>query len=182
MLRVKVYLDARASARIVLILTVPPLPDPAVRIRLREYKNMSQLIEIDIRDIVLANGSFGPQEIRQMVESVGRDTLQINTLRDAVNELESVDERPPASSVRLGVCQYLLGRYEDSIQTLLRADGGALTHFYLGRSYQESGKYKEAISSYEAASKAGYNPDECQLTIAGRLPPLAFRVRRHSCG
>ncbi len=128
---------------------------------------MSQLLEIDIRDIVLANGSFGPQEIRQMVESVGRDTLQINTLRDAVSELEGVDERSPASSVRLGVCQHLLGRYEDSIQTLLRADGGALTHFYLGRSYQETGNYKEAISSYEAASKAGYNPDECQLTIAG---------------
>ena len=60
-----------------------------------------------------------------------------------------------------------MGRYEDSIQTLLKADGGALTHFYLGRSYQENAKYTKAISSYEAASKAGYSPDECQLNIAG---------------
>ena len=128
---------------------------------------MSQVVEIDIRDIVLANGSFGPQEIRQMVEALGREAIQITTLRDAVSELESVDERTPASSVRLGVCQYLLGKYQAAIDTLSRADGGALTHFYLGRAYQQIGQFSQAVSSFEASAKAGYSADECQLAIAG---------------
>lgn len=128
---------------------------------------MSQVLEIDIRDVVLANGSFGPQEIRQMVDTISRENLQMNTLRDAVAELEKVEERTPASSVRLGVCQYLLGKYKDAIQTLSKADGGALAHFYLGKSYLETGQYEQAIGSFEASSKAGYSVDECQLAIGG---------------
>lgn len=128
---------------------------------------MSQIVEIDIRDIVLANGSFGPQEIRQMIDVIGRDTVQISTLRDAVAELERVEDRTPATSVRLGVCQYLLGRYSDAIATLSKADGGALTHFYLGKSYKEVNDFPQAISSFEASGRAGYSADECQLAIAG---------------
>ena len=110
---------------------------------------MSQVLEIDIRDVVLANGSFGPTEIRQMVEAIGRDTLQINTLRDAVAELEQVEERTPASSVRLGVCQYLLGKYRDATNTLSKADGGAVAHFYLSTI---------GYGSYVENLKKGMNP------------------------
>ena len=134
---------------------------------------MSQMLEIDIRDIVLANGSFGPQEIRQMIGVISNDNLQVTVLRDAVAELERVDDRTPASSVRLGVCQYLLGRYRDSIDTLSKADGGALTHFYLGKANIEINDFAAAITSFEAAAKAGYAPDECTLMIAG--------AQRQSC-
>lgn len=128
---------------------------------------MSQSLEIDIRDTVLANGSFGPQEIRQMVGVISHDNLQVTVLRDAVAELEKVDDRTPASSVRLGVCQYLLGKYRQAVETLSRADGGALTHFYLGRSHMELGDYQAAITSFQAAARAGYAQDECNLAIAG---------------
>lgn len=142
---------------------------------------MMQGLEIDIRDIVLANGSFGPQEIRQMVHVISNDNLQVTVLRDAVQELESVDNRTPASSARLGVCQYLLGKYGDAIETLSHADGGALTHFYLGKSHIELGQYAEAKLSFEAAAKAGYSPDECSLAIAecerqGGDPDAAIRT------
>ncbi len=127
---------------------------------------MSQILDIDIRDVVLANGSFGPQEIRQMISVISGDNLQVTVLRDAVAELERVDDRTPASSVRLGVCQYLLGRYQDAIDTLSRADGGALTHFYLGKSYVEIDDFAQAIASFEASARAGYSGDECSLAIA----------------
>ena len=130
---------------------------------------MSQAVEmeIDIRDIVLSNGSFGPQEIRQMIDAISRDSVQLTTLRDAVAELERTEERTPASSVRLGVCQFLLGRYRDAIHTLSNADGGALAHFHLGKAYSVTGQHAQAIESYKAAAKAGYNHDECQVWIAG---------------
>lgn len=127
----------------------------------------SPILEIDIRDIVLSNGSFGPNEIRQMVEVISNDNLQVTVLRDAVTDLEKVEDRTPASSVRLGVCQHLLGKYEEAIDTLTNADGGALTHFYLGKSYMQTRQFDNAMGSFEAAAKAGYGPDECRLAIAG---------------
>ena len=128
---------------------------------------MSESIEVDIRDIVLSNGSFGPQEIRRMLDVISNDTLQAIVMRDAVAELETVDDRTPASSVRLGVCQYLLGKYRDAIETLSKADGGALTHFFRGKSCLEISDWERAISSFESSAKAGYNLDECHLAVVG---------------
>ena len=51
---------------------------------------MPPSLEIDIRDTVLSNGSFGPHEIRQMVDVIANDNLQVTVLRDAVQELETV--------------------------------------------------------------------------------------------
>ena len=123
-------------------------------------------VEIDIRDTVLANGSFGPHEIRQMVQVIANDNLQVTVLRDAVQELEKVEGRTPATSVRLGVCQYLLGRYEDAVTTLSNADGGALTYFYLGHAYLQTNQCEKAMTSFQSAAKGGYSQDECNLAIA----------------
>jgi DNA-directed RNA polymerase subunit alpha len=130
---------------------------------------MSQVVAFDLRDVVLSNGSFGPREIRQMLDAMSQEPLQLSILRDAVVELERVEDRSPASSVRLGVCQYLLGRYTSAIQTLSNADGGALAHFYMAKSYLAGDKWDEAVRSFESAAKAGYNRDECQLGVAAAL-------------
>jgi len=121
---------------------------------------------IDVREIVLANSSFGPDEIRGITASIGADFSQHAVLRDAVAELEMREGQTPASAVRLGVCQYLLGRYERAVLTLTNADGGAVAHFYLGRSKFEIGDYGGAVLSYESARTAGYDPDYCSLAIA----------------
>ena len=74
---------------------------------------MSQAVgtDVDIRDIVLSNNSFGPAEIQRLAKAISRDFTQFSVLRDAVGELESREERTPAAAVRLGVCYYLLGRF-----------------------------------------------------------------------
>ncbi|MCU0872353.1 MAG: tetratricopeptide repeat protein [Pirellulaceae bacterium] len=125
-----------------------------------------QVPTIDIREVVLSNSSFGPQEIQNIVRVIRDDSSRHATLRDAVNELAARGEQTPASSVRLGVCCYLLGRYEQAEQTLARADGGALAHFYLGRAKVEQGKYRESITCYQSARTAGYDADACSLAIA----------------
>jgi DNA-directed RNA polymerase subunit alpha len=126
-------------------------------------------VEFDIRDAVLSIGSFGPQEIVRMVNLISTDSSQLAVLRDSVAELETVEERTPASSVRLGVCQYLMGRCQAAVDTLSNADGGALAHYYLGRSYAAMNRYDDAIRSFESAAKAGYNRDDCQVAVAGVL-------------
>ena len=127
---------------------------------------MSQLIDFDVRDVVLSDGTFGPSEIQQITHTVTQDATRLTVLRDAVAELEHREDHTPASAVRLGVCQYLLGRYEQSIRTLSNGDGGALAHFYQAQAYQSLGKHESAIESLESAKRAGYDPGICELGVA----------------
>jgi DNA-directed RNA polymerase subunit alpha len=127
---------------------------------------MTQVTAVDIRDIVLSNNTFGPREIGQLMLTISEEYQQFSGLRDSVAELEAREDRTPAAAVRLGVCQYLLGRYRQAIETLRSADGGALAHFYIGKSHFALGHYDEAIKSYQSAKTAGYNGDDCALAIA----------------
>lgn len=127
---------------------------------------MSTVAETEIKDFVLSNNTFGPQEIEQVVRAIANDFSQFGMLRDAVAELEMREGRSPAMAVRLGVCYYLLGRYSRAQETLSNADGSALALYYLGKTHFSLEKYNEAVASFEAAKKAGYNSDQCLLGIA----------------
>lgn len=127
---------------------------------------LEQGLESDLRDIVMSNSSFGPSEIGQILQAVSEDGGQFTLLRDLVGDLEQDTDRSPATSVRLGVCQYLLGQSEQAIATLSNADGGAVAHFYLGKSHFSLGAYEAAISSFENAKMGGYDEGLCQLSIA----------------
>src|SRR5262245_64402857 len=72
----------------------------------------------DVRDIVVSNNTFGPREITLLMQAIAEDYQQFSVLRDAVAELEAREDRTPAAAVRLGVCQFILGRYRQSIETL----------------------------------------------------------------
>jgi DNA-directed RNA polymerase subunit alpha len=127
---------------------------------------MTQALEFDLKEVVLSNASFGPQEIQQILQVIGEDIGKFNVLRDAVAELEVREDRSPAAAVRLGVCYYLLGRNVLTVETLQKADGGALAHFYLGKCQFATHRYPEARAHYEKAATAGYDADQCALSIA----------------
>lgn len=122
---------------------------------------------VDLRDIVLSNSTFGPREIVQLSQAIAEDFSQFSVLRDAVAELEVREEdRTPAAKVRLGVCYFLLGRYRSAIETLSSADGGAVAHYYLGKTRFAMGDYAEAAKAFAAAKVGGYNADDCALATA----------------
>jgi DNA-directed RNA polymerase subunit alpha len=127
---------------------------------------MAQGAVVDLRDIVLSNSTFGPTEIKQLCQGIAEDFTQFTTLRDAVQELEGVEERSPATSTRLGVCLYLIGRIAQAEQVLLKGDGGALAQYYLGKVCFQQEQYERAIGYFDAAKKAGYDPEQCQLATA----------------
>ena len=120
---------------------------------------MSQVLDIDIKEIVLSTSTFGPSEIDQLSRAISDDSSRLAVLRDSAGELESSEELTPAMAVRLGVCYFLLGRSARAAETLRNADGGALALFYLGRSLFSMGEYAEAMETYNAARRAGYNAD-----------------------
>src|ERR671930_51449 len=110
--------------------------------------NMSIGTESVVKQIVLSPSPFGPNEIAQIVSAIGKNYSNYRELREATAELELQPGRSPATSARLGVCLYLLGRYTDAVETLSHSDGGALTHFYLGKAYLALDKYPEALTAY----------------------------------
>jgi len=130
---------------------------------------MSTGVEFDLRDIVLSNSSFGPSEIVQINRAISQDFSQFAALRDAVAELEGREDLSPATAVRLGVCYYVLCRFESAVRTLSNADGGALAQFFLGKSHFATSAYDRAIECYKSAKVAGYNADDCALATAEAL-------------
>jgi len=142
---------------------------------------MLQTAEIDIKQIVLVDGAFGPREVEQLKAAIAHNFANYQTLRDAVNQLESKEDHTPASSVRLGVCQYLIGRYNKAVDSLRNGDGGAMQQFYLGKCYYAQQQYQQAIASYQAAQQAGYDAGQCALARAEALrasgdPMAALKV------
>jgi len=132
---------------------------------------MAQSLEFDLKQSVLLNDTFGPRDVRQMQEAIARDFSQYAVLRDAVGELQAREEHTPASNVRLGTCLYLLGRYYRAIEALKQGDGGAMAHFYLAKCRFARQEYEEAVESYKAAEKAGYDAGTCAL---GRAEALRY--------
>lgn len=120
---------------------------------------------LDIRQLTLYSGSFGPREIDELQKEISRDSKKFDELKGAVNELKTKDEEEltPAVRVKLGVCQYIVGAYDEAFASLKKGDGGALAHFYFAKLYIARGQYAEAIESYNTAQSAGYNVDVCAL-------------------
>jgi DNA-directed RNA polymerase subunit alpha len=115
----------------------------------------------DIRDLILGNGPFGPAEVRALVDALGRDAAAHRDLRLAVAELESAGERSPAASVRLGICQRLLGKHAQALETLKTGDGGALALFHQGLAHAAHAVHDKAVEAFRGARKAGYDAAAC---------------------
>ena len=127
---------------------------------------MVQAATVDIREIVLSNQSFGPLDIERLQRTIEEDFTQAALLRDAVQELQQSSNPSPASMTRLGVCHYLIGKFREADAALKQGDGGALTQYYLGKTAFQLEDFEQALSYYDAAEKAGYTPEWCQLSRA----------------
>jgi DNA-directed RNA polymerase subunit alpha len=115
----------------------------------------------DVRDLLLGTGPFGPTEVRRLIEALGRSATAHRDLRGAVKELEGHADRSPAASVKLGICQRLLGRAREALETLRTGDGGALALFHQGLAHAELGAGDKAREAFAAARKSGYAAGDC---------------------
>ncbi|MGL4943894.1 MAG: DNA-directed RNA polymerase subunit alpha C-terminal domain-containing protein [Thermoguttaceae bacterium] len=124
----------------------------------------SVLADIDLKQLVLQDGTFGPQDVARIRATISRDFAKFDQFRDAVGELQSrADSLSPAARVRLGVCLLLIGRFAEANEILAKSDGGAMSLYFLARSQMALGQFEDAIKSYDKAQKAGYVGDDCVL-------------------
>jgi len=128
--------------------------------------NEVELEVLDLKQMVLASNSFGPKDVAEIRGAITENYGHFGELRDAVQEMEQDDAMTPAGQTKLGVCQFLLGRFDQSLETLSSADGSAMALFYAARCRFELGQYDEAIESYNQAKTSGYNEDDCKIRVA----------------
>ncbi len=121
---------------------------------------------IDVRDLVINSTSFGPPDVLSIREAILENHAHFAELRDAINELEQETSLTPAATTKLGVCQFLVGKFDLAAETLARADGSAMAVFYSARTAFERGQYEHAIQQYQQAKKSGYDADRCLLGVA----------------
>ncbi|MEI6163406.1 MAG: DNA-directed RNA polymerase subunit alpha C-terminal domain-containing protein [Planctomycetota bacterium] len=133
---------------------------------------MTSAVEADIQSIITGHGPFGPAEVKSLIDSAGTDKASHRSIRLAVNELESTPDRSPATAVRLGVCQYLLGRSQHALETLKTADGGAMALYYQGLAHLATEGFEKAKDAFSAAAGAGYDSVACVLGKAEALRSL----------
>ena len=126
-----------------------------------------ELEVLDLKDLILSNNSFGPADVGEIRTAITENYGHFGELRDAVAEMEiRPDMLSPAGKTKMGVCQFLLGKFKSALTTLRTADGSAMALFYQARCQFELGQYGEAITSYEQAQTSGYNEDQCKIGIA----------------
>ncbi|MEE2936834.1 MAG: DNA-directed RNA polymerase subunit alpha C-terminal domain-containing protein [Planctomycetota bacterium] len=125
-----------------------------------------ELDVLDLKEMVLSNNSFGPSDVGTIRTAIAENYGHFGELRDAVNEMEVDDTLSPSGKTKMGVCQFLLGKFSESLQTLQVADGSAMALFYQARGLFEVGRYDEAIGVYQQAQRSGYNEDQCNIGIA----------------
>lgn len=131
------------------------------------------IAEFDLREFVLLDGTFGPQDVFKVRGVVSRDFSKFDTFREAVIELQSKTAAlNPSGRVRLGVCLLLIGKFSDASEVLSKSDGGAMALYFLAKSHIAMERYEDAIASYTKAQKAGYFGDDCALGRAEALRSL----------
>ena len=125
-----------------------------------------ELEVIDLKEVVLSNNSFGPSDVGSIRTAVSENYGHFGELRDAVSEMEADDVLSPAGKTKMGVCQFLLGKFGDALTTLQSADGSAMALFYQARCMFELGSYDTSVGVYEKAQTSGYNEDQCKIGVA----------------
>jgi DNA-directed RNA polymerase subunit alpha len=124
---------------------------------------------LDLKELVLSSNSFGPNDVTRIRKAISENYGHFAELREAVREMEMDDTLSPAGKTKMGVCQFLLGKFSLALATLQSADGSAMAYFYQARSQFELGNYEQAVTAYTQAKKSGYNDDQCQIGIAEAL-------------
>ncbi len=150
-------------------MVVPAAPATFERQYLAMQALPSALPTVDVRELLAGNGPFGPDDVRAIADSLGTNPATHQALRQTVQELQSAGERSPATSVRLGVGLYLLGRSSEAVVALKSGDGSALALFALGLAQAALAATDEACAAFEAARNSGYPAAACTAAIANCL-------------
>ncbi len=131
---------------------------------------MPETMTTDVRTL-LDRDPFDASAVLDLQEVLGRDPSRYVTLRDAaaaIGERET-GKLKPATHLRLGIADCLLGRYRGSLEHLTKAGDVGLAHYFRGVALENLQRWDDAIDAFAAAAKAGYDAKRSELKRVGAL-------------
>lgn len=131
---------------------------------------MAEMMTTDVRAII-DRDPFDASAVADLREVLGRDPSRYKTLRDAVAAIREREKSSmkPATHLRLGVADVMLGQYSRALEHLSKAGDNGLALFYRGIALQNMEQWEDAATSFSAAAKAGYEPKRSELYRVGAL-------------
>ena len=131
---------------------------------------MAEVMTTDVRAI-MDRDPFDASAVADLREVLGRDPSRYKTLRDSVQAIQEREKgaMKPASHLRLGVADVLLGQYNRSLDHLGKAGDNGLALFFRGLAFENLEKWADAASAFASAAKAGYEPKRSELHRVGAL-------------
>ena len=131
---------------------------------------MAEVMTTDVRAI-MDRDPFDASAVADLREVLGRDPSRYKTLRDSVAAIQDREEgnMKPATHLRLGVAEVLLGRYTSALDHLGKLGDDGLAQFFRGLAFENSQRWPDAASAFAAAAKVGYDPKRSELHRVGAL-------------
>ena len=131
---------------------------------------MAELMTTDVRAL-LDRTPFDHSAVADLREVLGRDPSRYRTLRDAVAAMRDRERgsMKPDVYLRLGVGEVLLAHFQAGLDLLAKAGDVGLAHFHRGIALENLQRWTEAATTFETASKAGYDAKNSDLHRAGAM-------------
>lgn len=131
---------------------------------------MPELMTTDVR-VLIDRDPFDSAAVADLVEVLGRDPSRYVILRDAAQAIAEREKgkMKPATHLRLGVADCLLGRYKSALEHLGKAGDVGLAHYYQGVALENLQRWPEAAEAFAAAAEAGHEPRRSELKRVGAL-------------
>lgn len=129
---------------------------------------MSETLNAEVKEKILSGGRFTADDVQALIDQVAEDFSQYRAIREAVQELEQRGVEDADARQRLGIANYILGRFAQAAALLDGLDD-PVARFYLGKALFAQEKYAEAREAYRLAAEAGFSKDLCTLATAEAL-------------
>ena len=107
--------------------------------------------------------------VEELAQQSRRDPAQAQRLREIIGTLEAEGEGKAASSLRVGVCHYLLGHYAGAAEVFRRLSSSVLASFLLGQSLMAMGEHEEAVKALTRAYGHGMDSPQVAMELIGAL-------------
>ncbi len=137
---------------------------------------MTEMMTTDVRAI-MDRTPFDVSAVADLREVLNRDPSRYRTLRDAVATIRDREKKEgevttAESSLRLGVGDILLGRYNTGLNNLKRAGDHGMAYYFQGLALENLQRYQEAADAFSRSASHGYDAKNSELHRAGSLRRL----------
>ncbi len=124
---------------------------------------------IDVRGVLLENGTFADDEVSQITAAIKGD--QFSDIRQCLTDLDvrTSDGAAERDLIAAGVTSYMMADHAVADRYLSQVSGNGLAEYYHARSLLAQERFDEAAERFDQAGRDGADAVTCALARAGAI-------------